>query len=814
MRLTIERIRTMVLLAGVLLVAALATFLAIGKWKSPLNRRDLPKRLGIDIQQEANGFTHAEFRAGHALFKITASKVEQLKDDRFRLHSVKIEMYGPNGGGADSIEGNEFEYDQKAGTALAQGPVEITLSRPPKTDTQTSKSSQSVNPETTAEDSSGHAGEIRVRTSGLTFNQRSGVATTTQPVEFQLAEASGSAVGATYDSQSGNLVLQNAVQLKTVRGNNPVDLRAVHAEFNQGEQICRLNSVVARYRDGNAQAGNAAIHFRDDGSAERLDASNNLVLSSPDRGNLSAPAGSLLFDADSNPAHGHLEGGVVIDSDSGTRQVHGTAPRAELSFAAGGLLNRAHLERGVEITMSEQGNNAKTERTWTSPIADLDFSHASKDRMALSRIHGTGGVVVTASTRQESGPSSPSRLAAEDVTGVFGPDSTLASLTGTGHASILQTTGSGTQQSTSGDRLEAHFVPVSAPASKSAVANGAQLESATVDGNVELMEQAAARNGSPAPPAMHATAKRAVYQGAGEWLHLTGAPRIENGGLQLAADKVDFSQASGDAFAHGNVKATWFGSQSGTPNSPTHPAAGASAPAMPALGAQGPAHVIASEAQLQQRSGEATFRGDARLWQQGNSITAPIIILNRVRQTLVAQTNAAANPVKVSLVAPSAQLSGKQGAPEKPSVVRIRGGNLKYSDAERKAVMRGDIAGAVVAETATATTQSNEVELTLLPAGNHAGHDGAAAQVDRMIARGDVTIHSMGRQGSGEQLVYNGTTGEYTLTGSPSTPPRLTDPARGTVTGEALSFNSRDDSVNVEGGARQTVTETTVPKRP
>jgi lipopolysaccharide export system protein LptA len=311
-------------------------------------------------------------------------------------------------------------------------------------------------------------------------------------------------------------------------------------------------------------------------------------------------------------------------------------------------------------------------------------------------------------------------------------------------------------------------------------------------------------------PELHATAARAVYERAGERLHLMGSPRVEDGGLQLSANTLDFSQASGDAFAHGDVKATWFGNESAEPAKHTAGSAGRS---MPALGAQGPAHVVSSEAQLRQQSGEATFRGQARLWQQGNSIAAPVIVLDRVKQILVAQTANPAEPVRIVLVAPAGQGAGKAGNPQPPSVIRVRGGDLMYSDAERKAVMRGGAAGGVVAETATATTHSNEVELLLLPPGNNAVRNGATAQVERMTARGQVTINSMDRLGTGEQLVYSGETGEYTLTGSPVAPPRLTDPARGTVTGEALIFNSRDDSVKVEGGSRETVTETTVPKQ-
>jgi lipopolysaccharide export system protein LptA len=186
-----------------------------------------------------------------------------------------------------------------------------------------------------------------------------------------------------------------------------------------------------------------------------------------------------------------------------------------------------------------------------------------------------------------------------------------------------------------------------------------------------------------------------------------------------------------------------------------------------------------------------------------------------------------ADPVKVVLVSaanagptkPSAAQNkpssgqGKTGSPDAPSVIRVRGGDLKYSDAERKAVMHGGALGSVLAETGDATTRSSEVELVLLPPGNHAGKDGGSAQVDRMTALGNVIIDSQGRHGPGERLDYSSERGEYVLTGTGAAPPRMTDPARGTVTGGSLIFNSRDDSVNVEGDGRATTTETTVPKR-
>ncbi len=828
MRFTIERMRTLVLVAGVLLVVALGAFLAIGKIKSPFNRRDLPKRLGIDIQQVANGFTHAEFHAGHTTFKITASKVEQLKDGHFRLHVVKIEMYGANGKGVDRIEGNEFEYDQKAGIANAAGPVEITLTRPQDkpADVSGATGSKSLDLKPVTGTLAGaapnaEAGQIHVETSGLTFNQNTGIAQTGQPVAFSMAQGNGSSVGASYDSQQGQLVLNRAVELTTDRNGEQVKLHAQHAEFNRDDQVCNLIAAVTEYRGGKAKAEAATVLFRDDGSAEHIDASKDLELTTATGGRLSAPTGSLDLNARNQPTHGNLQGGVTIDSNRNGRIVHGTSPTAVLEFASGGLLRHAHLERGVQFTSSDQSGSGSTQRqthrAWNSPVADLEFRNASHGQAQLASIHGVGGVVVLSESQRGPSAPAPSRLTADDVTGQFGDASELTALTGVGHASIVETTQTGTRQSSSGDRFEAHFVRGPGDVSKSKVTENSrstaaeQIEAATVIGNVVLVQQPAAKPGSAPPPEVRATADRASYEGSGEWLHLTGSPRIENGGLQLTADKIDVSQASGDAFAHNNVKATWFGN---TPAKPGDKDGGSLTQRGPSLGGQGPAHVIANEAQLHQATGEATFHGHARLWQDANSIQAPVLVLDRTRQTLVARSTSASEPVGVVLVSAPRTTNSKSGRPETPSVIRVRGGDLKYSDAERKAIIHGGSIGSVVAETGTATTHSDEVELILLPVGNHAGRDGATAQVDRMTARGHVLIDSQGRKGTGDQLQFTGQTGDYALTGTAGAPPRMTDPVRGTVTGETLIFNSRDDSVDVEGGGRKTMTETTVPKKP
>ena len=872
MRFTIERLRTLVLAAGVLLVGALVVFLAMGKWKNPLNLKELPQRLGVDIQQEANGFTYTQSHGGHALFKIHASKVVQLKQGNALLHDVKIELYGADGSRLDRIEGNEFEYDQKNGTATATGPVEITLMRPgvapaiaPKAAAGKAGGEKANGTPLAAAAETAARGEIHVKTSGLIFNEKSGVATTSEHVDFSMVQGSGSSVGATYDSQQGHLMLDRAVELTTRRGGETVQIHAQHADFERDDKICRLHAAAADYRGGKATAGDAKILFRDDGSAVRLDAVNGFTLATATGGHLAAPTGSMDFNEHNQPKHGHLEGGVRMDSASQigdrSRLMRGSAASAELEFTPLGALRLMHMERDVEMLSEELSQPAadskagplRVSRTWRSPVADLEFRDAGHGQLEPATIHGTHGVVVTGESQRGQEAVVPSRLAADELTGEFGPGShptnqnpfagtpgsVLTAMTGTGHASMEETTASGTRQTSTGDRIQAHFAASAAtgPAggAKGGVGSGAaQIQSVALDGHVVLVQEPAAKPGAQAEAPMRATAGRAVYEGAGEWLHLTLGPRVEDGGLQLTADKIDVSEVSGDAFAHGNVKATWANTGTANAGRPGNGAAGQVGQGGVALGGQGPAHVIAAEAQLHQATGEATFRGHARLWQQANSVAGPVIVLDRQKQTLGSRSTDPAEPVRAVLVSAGRMEPGRatskdgrkdggketgkdsgketEGKSAGPSVIRLRGGDLKYSDAERKAVMRGGALSTVVAETGTATSVSNEVEMLLLPPGNHAGKDGGQAQVDRMTARGRVTVTSEGRRGTGEQLVYTGETGEYVLTGTAAAPPKMADPTRGTVTGEALIFHSRDDSVSVEGGGRKTTTETRTPK--
>ena len=88
---------------------------------------------------------------------------------------------------------------------------------------------------------------------------------------------------------------------------------------------------------------------------------------------------------------------------------------------------------------------------------------------------------------------------------------------------------------------------------------------------------------------------------------------------------------------------------------------GAAAAGGVGLGGNEPAHVIAAQAEMRRTTDEATFRGQARLWQGANSVSAPVIVLNRTRQTLAAHGGGAAQPVNLVLLsAANPERAGKK----------------------------------------------------------------------------------------------------------------------------------------------------------
>jgi lipopolysaccharide export system protein LptA len=814
MRATIARLRFWLVALALLLVAALGVFYAVYKIKARHLVSDLPGKLGLNIGQSSDSYTLSQTgKNGRTSFTIQASKAIKFKDgEHFTLRDVVITLYGAQSDRNDRIAGKEFDYDQKTGVIVAQGEVQIDLQG---ADPLANGAKAANAPSAERQPTAPSPGAVHVRTSGLTFNQKTQVATTSQYVDFQTPKASGHSTGATYDVQRGLLVLDSKVEIESSRDGKEVLLRAAHGEFTHGSMQAFLLNPSTDYQTDHASSDQAIVYFRKDGSAEHVDAQGHIHLKTDGGQEMTASIAKLLLDAKSELQRAELSGGVNFASapsagDANPHQMHGNAVEATVEFGPNGTLRHGQARNAVSFVDQQRGLSGDPQGSATREMraaqVDIDFSQGRDGRSIADRLLAAGGAAAVLHTIPTKGPSQNTTVKGDQLLAVLQDGRAISSLHGTGHTSVLETADSGASDLSTGDLLQVTFAPAGNAGAKSTPPNserqgseraagaapgtGSQIETFMQEGNVAITQRSAAG------AATHATANRADYTAANQILRLTGSPRVEDETTDLAATTIDFHRDSSMANANGNVKATYLQPKAASAGAASSPAG---------FGAQGPTHVIASSAILDQAHGEATFRGKARLWQGANSVDAPVIEIRRSPESLKAYADPA-NPGAVSTVLANA--SGKR----QTEVSRIQSRQLFYTDADHRA----QFTGSVVSEDASGTVHCDQAEVFLAPSTRGANipttEASGRSRIDHIVATGHVVLQQPGRRGTGERLLYTASDGRFVLTGTPAVLPHLYDQAHGNVTGEALIFNSRDDSVSVTGGQSKAVTDTRTAK--
>ncbi|MGH9601680.1 MAG: LPS export ABC transporter periplasmic protein LptC, partial [Terriglobales bacterium] len=222
MALSVYRLRKLFAGAAIVIVLVVAGFYVVRRIAIERARVELPKRLGVDIQQSTEGFTLSKSEGGRTLFTVKASKAVQFKSGgRAELKDVNIVVYGRKSDRFDQIYGTDFEYNPETSEVSARGEVHIDLEADAKGPQRADQSppEELKNP-------------IHLRTSGLVFNQKTGLAGTREAIEFRIPQASGTARGARYDSRANVLQLESQIQV-TIVGRTNAQLKAARGEVTK-----------------------------------------------------------------------------------------------------------------------------------------------------------------------------------------------------------------------------------------------------------------------------------------------------------------------------------------------------------------------------------------------------------------------------------------------------------------------------------------------------------------------------------------------------------------------------------------------------
>lgn len=780
-----SRLRLWFGISALLMIGVVAGFYVYARYRVHKAVHDLPARLGINIQQNTNGFTYSQAVGGRTIFSITASNAIRYKEgDKAELHNVKIVSYGRDSDRLDEISGDEFEYDAQSGDVVAKGDAAIELQAVEAGTSGPGKSPKKI----------GTA--VHLETIGLTFNQKTGIAHTAEKIDFQLPQAAGSAVGATYDSKQNALHLYSDIHLVT-GGPKSMNLKAATAVYLQEERELTLTDLRVTSGIRHMEAQQAVVHLRDDNTVERADASGgvNLQVQGQRTAQLHAPDADVLFAPDNKARSARLSGGVTWDTQ-GANASRGSAGRVQLAFGADNEIKSAELRDSVDLAQLPAVQSGPQSGAEQSPAANAQGTEFRGDGLDLQVAGGTSlqtansvgsaqillsnaqaGTASGSPTTSTSSPGSATRMNGRTVITAsrfdakFAPDNRISVLAGSAPVKIVSSAPGQTDRVSESDELLATFSPGKTQTLQDVIQNG----------NVQIQEGQRT-----------AGADRATFNQASDSMTLSGNVRYKDAsqGASLTSNELALNRSTGETTATGDVKTTYAEQKA--------QASGA------ILSSSQAVHVTAGQMVEKNQTGTARYSGAARLWQGGNIVQAPTIELSRKEGTLDAQS---AGSARVSTVFVQADKNGKQAPME------VTSDHLHYEDSQRKAFFNG----AVVGRTTDSTLRAQEAVITLRPQAQKAAKPKTAAtnapsEVQAIDATGNILLQQPGRRAIGSHLLYIADDEKFVLTGTPGAPPSIFDAEHGQVTGVSLTFFNRDDRVLVDSSNSTSITQTRLKK--
>src|SRR6266849_3191296 len=271
MPLQVSRLRRWFALAAIALSLVVAGVYLYARWRARNALQEIPGKIGIEVQQSAQGFTVSRSEQGRTLFKIQASKSVQYKDGgRVELNDVTITLYGRDSSRFDQIYGADFEYDPRSGDVVGKGEVQMDLEANPEglihPDQATPK--ELKNP-------------VHLTTTNLLFNQKTGNAQTLEKVAFSLPQANGSALGLSYVANATILTLQSQVDV-SFHGATPARLTAIHGTIAKDPRVVDLDLPRLQYGPRRSTADKGTLFLRADNTVDRILAAGNVRVESED----------------------------------------------------------------------------------------------------------------------------------------------------------------------------------------------------------------------------------------------------------------------------------------------------------------------------------------------------------------------------------------------------------------------------------------------------------------------------------------------------------------------------------------------------
>ncbi|HEY7212468.1 MAG TPA: LptA/OstA family protein [Bryobacteraceae bacterium] len=707
-------------------------------------------------------------QTGRRVVTVNARSFEGTHDpSTFELTGVALRLFEKNGKSYTYIKTEKARFDEGSQVLKSEAPVYIVRNVPADKDAEDPKEAQR---------------HVRITTTGVTYETKTGKASTSDAASFLFTEGNGTAVGVEYDPNTKLLHLKSKVSLNWI-GKGPVE-RQMHIEagdlaYKEAEQKIYLSPWSRMTRQGTTiEARNTVVTLLD-GHLHQIDGDHGSGSDvREDRTtHYSADKMTALFDEDGNLVQLIGDQNARVESDQPAAKTVLTGARADLRFTlasktqgagedvesqlhlvmadghavaesapvpqAGVTLAETRILRSehIELELKPGGKDLKEIRT--SSQAQLEFkpnrpdqAHRIVDASHMRVIYGAGSYVDTfLGWNVQTHTDKPAAL----VKPKTGPDGKPIP-----PAPAL----------TWSDTMTTKFAP-----------NSNQVASIDQTGHFRYEE-------GP----RKASAEKAFLDQSINRITLDGRARVLDDTGSATGDKIIMNQTSGDMDAIGHVLSTHEPDRNEKPGTSM-------------LDASQPMQAQADQMQTRDGNSKVFYEGHVVMWQGANRISADQIAIDRDTQSLSAAGN---------VVSELMDNKGGDNPSANPIYTTVRAPRLTYRDDTRIATYTEGVH--LVRDKMTITAKQIEAHLT--PKSAETKNE---SSLDHAIATGEVTISdaissTRTRTGTGEHCEYYTKQDKVVLNGGA---PQMVDSYKGVIKGQQLTYFSGEDHLIVDGKKKQ-----------
>ncbi len=248
--------RGLLLVAIILMLGAVAATYYRQKRTLARQAPRTPQSLPSNIAASATGWEYRKDEASHCVFVVRAKHFRQLNDPMtIELEGVEVLICKDEGRQYDQIRSARAQFDQNRSTLYSDGEVDIVMGIPAAGQPQ--------------------GRLVRIHSSGVTYDTKSGRASTDRAARFEFDHGDGKSVGAFYDPNSREIFMRSQVELNwRGRGpdSKPMKIESGELLYKEKDSYVVLRPWSRLTRETGVLEGGEAVVTLKDGAIEKVEA--------------------------------------------------------------------------------------------------------------------------------------------------------------------------------------------------------------------------------------------------------------------------------------------------------------------------------------------------------------------------------------------------------------------------------------------------------------------------------------------------------------------------------------------------------------